>query len=162
LAALGETHLPSDAPGTEVVRVEDPARGRYGKLVLRQDRIAGAILLGLPDAAATIVRLYDRQASAPDDRVALLLGRTLSGDAAAGRSPAELPGAAVVCHCNGVSKDALVTAWRQGARQASDLTAATRAATGCGGCLHELKSLTAWLGSSVPVDARHGAEDTTP
>ena len=70
LAALGEVHTEPDEPGAEVLRLEDPTRGRYAKLVLREDRVTGAILLGAPDAAAVITQLYDRGAPAPADRLA--------------------------------------------------------------------------------------------
>lgn len=45
--------------------------------MIRQDRVAGAILLGVPDAEATIAQLFDRGVSPPSDRLALLLGQAL-------------------------------------------------------------------------------------
>ncbi|MBO0822003.1 MAG: NAD(P)/FAD-dependent oxidoreductase, partial [Nocardiopsaceae bacterium] len=68
---------PGADPAPEILRFEDPARERYAKLVIEGDRIAGAIMIGLPDAAASITQLYDRGAPAPADRLALLLGRAL-------------------------------------------------------------------------------------
>ena len=44
LAAMGETGLGDDE--AEVVRFADPARGTYKKVVIRGDRLVGAILLG--------------------------------------------------------------------------------------------------------------------
>ena len=60
LAALGDVHAEVDSPDAEVLCLTDPTRGRYAKLVLRDDRVTGAIVLGAPDAAATITQLYDR------------------------------------------------------------------------------------------------------
>ncbi|MBP2476544.1 assimilatory nitrate reductase electron transfer subunit [Crossiella equi] len=144
LAALGEVHCEVDTPGAEVLRLEDPARGRYAKLVLREDRVAGAIVLGAPDAAAAITQLYDRGLPAPADRLGLLLGRAAAGSGQA--SPADLPAAAVVCRCNTVSKGQLVTAWKAGARTLGAVADGTRATTGCGGCKDAVCGILDWLG----------------
>ncbi|MCP2259614.1 assimilatory nitrate reductase electron transfer subunit [Streptoalloteichus tenebrarius] len=148
LAALGEVHVDVDEPDAEVLCLQDPARGRYAKLVLRDERVAGAIVLGAPDAAATITQLYDAGTPAPSDRLALLLGRALPSGAPT--SPADLPASAVVCRCNTVSKGQLMTAWRAGARGASGLAAATRASTGCGGCAESLQGIADWLARVDP------------
>src|SRR6185437_11837361 len=58
-ASLAE---PGSDTDVEVLRFEDPVRERYAKLVLSEDRVVGAVLIGLPDAAAGIVQLYDRDA----------------------------------------------------------------------------------------------------
>lgn len=150
LAALGDVHVDVDCPESEVLCFQDPARGRYAKLVLRDDKVTGAILLGAPDAAATITQLYDRGQPAPTDRLALLLGRALPGEAA---SPADLPASAVVCRCNTVSKGQIVSAWRAGAESVSALAEVTRATTGCGGCKDAVCGLVDWLEASQPRSA---------
>jgi assimilatory nitrate reductase electron transfer subunit len=153
LAALGDVHATVDDADAEVVQVHDPARGRYAKLVLRGDRVAGAIVLGVPDAAATIVQLYDSGALAPSDRLALLLGRALPG-APNAASPGDLPASAVLCRCNTVTKGALVSAWKDGACDVAGLVGATRATTGCGGCKDAVKDLAAWLNAADPGSPR--------
>ncbi|MQA77939.1 MAG: NAD(P)/FAD-dependent oxidoreductase [Streptosporangiales bacterium] len=137
LASAGDAHAEDDGT-TEAVRVEDPRRGRYAKLVLRDDRVVGAIMLGLPDAAATVLRLFDTGDPAPADRLALLLGRAFpAGDA----SPAEPAETDVVCRCNTVTVGAIRRAWHAGARSTTGLAAATRATTGCGGCHRDLETV---------------------
>jgi len=135
----------------EVLRFEDPARERYAKLVLADNRVAGAIMIGLPDAAAAIVQLYDRGAPVPADRLAVLLGRALPPEGAAG--PAGMPDHSIVCRCNMVTKGQLRTAWYGGAASRAALSAATRAATGCGGCGDDLDAVTAWLTLCDPNQA---------
>ncbi|MBP2477227.1 assimilatory nitrate reductase electron transfer subunit [Crossiella equi] len=154
LAALGEAHLERDDPGVEVLRLEDSARGRYCKLVLRGDRVAGAILLGTPDAAARITQLYDRGDPVPTDRLALLLGRALPEDAPAAAHSADLPPTAVVCRCNTVTKQTLVRAWQDGARDVPALAGATRATTGCGGCTEQVRDLAARLAEAAEAAAQ--------
>jgi assimilatory nitrate reductase electron transfer subunit len=127
----------------------DPARGRYAKLVVRNDKVVGAILFGVPDAAATITQLYDRGTPVPEDRLALLLGRALPEGAAA-TGVGDLPAGALICRCNSISKGKLVSAWREGARDVPALAKATRATTGCGGCRDAVSDLTAWLRAAEP------------
>ncbi|MFI9011260.1 FAD-dependent oxidoreductase [Actinosynnema sp. NPDC053489] len=151
LAALGDVHVGVDSADDEVLCFQDPARGRYAKLVLRDDKVAGAIVLGAPDAAAAITHLYDRGLPAPTDRLALLLGRALPAENEA--SPADLPASAVVCRCNTVSKGQLVGAWRAGATTLSAIAEVTRASTGCGGCKDAVCGIVDWLAASQPQTA---------
>ncbi|MFJ4097962.1 FAD-dependent oxidoreductase [Amycolatopsis japonica] len=145
LTALGETMTGADDPTAEVLTFSDPAGCRYGKLVVRENRVAGAILLGLPDAAATITQLYDRGTPVPEDRLAVLLGRSLPPGAPSASSPADLPASAVICRCNAVTKGRLVEAWRGGATDVPALAGATRATTGCGGCKDAVSGVAKWL-----------------
>ncbi|MDT7727545.1 MAG: assimilatory nitrate reductase electron transfer subunit [Actinomycetota bacterium] len=147
LAALGEVHTGSGDPAAEVLSFADASRGRYAKLVVRNDKVAGAIVIGLPDAAATITQLYDRSGHVPSDRLALLLGRALPAGAPTASSPADLPGTALVCRCNSVSKSRLVEAWKGGATDVPELALATRATTGCGGCADAVRGIADWLGA---------------
>ncbi|MFC4004310.1 FAD-dependent oxidoreductase [Prauserella oleivorans] len=150
LAAVGDTQTEADTEDedAEVVCVNDPARGRYAKLVVRDEKVAGAIVLGVPDAAAAITQLYDRGGPVPSDRLALLLGRALPSGAPGAASPADLPASAVVCRCNSVSKGRLVDAWRSGASTVDDLATATRASTGCGSCRDAVCGIAEWLAST--------------
>jgi assimilatory nitrate reductase electron transfer subunit len=151
LAAMGE----STGDDGERVTFADPARGTYVKLLVRDGRLAGAILLGDNPTMGSVIQLFDRGAPLPDDRRALLLGRAV-GEAAVphAQSPALMPDAAVVCQCNTVSKGALVAAWRTGARSLPELVTATRATTGCGSCRDAVCGLADWLStvdSEVPA-----------
>jgi len=107
-------------------------------------------MLGLPDAAATVTGLYDSGDPAPEDRLALLLGRALPGEAVATGDPGGLPGTAVVCRCNTVTKDTLVTAWRDGAHDLEALSRRTRATTGCGSCRDTVCGIRDWLEQAEP------------
>ncbi len=151
LASLGDVHVDVSAEDAEVLCFQDPLRGRYAKLVLRNDLVVGAIVLGAPDAAAAITHLYDRGLAAPTDRLALLLGRALPGESTA--SPADLPAGAVVCRCNTVSKGQIVSAWRGGAATVSAIAVETRASTGCGGCKDAVCGIVDWLAASQPRSA---------
>ncbi|SNS93827.1 assimilatory nitrate reductase electron transfer subunit [Asanoa hainanensis] len=151
LAAMGSLETGADA---EVVSFADPARGTYARLVLHENRITGAVLLGDNPAVGTVVQLFDRDAEAPADRRTLLLGRAHGADPpVAADSPALMPDAAVVCRCNTVRKAAITAVWRAGGRTVADVAAATRATTGCGGCREAVCGLVDWL-SMVDPDTR--------
>lgn len=92
LATMGQAHLDEgdlDAAdgteggtdgGTELIRVEHAARGTYQKLLLRNGRIIGAILLGDTRAAGTITQLFDRGSLTPADPRGLLCGAARAAD----------------------------------------------------------------------------------
>lgn len=137
-------------PDSEVMRFSDPAGGRYAALAVRADRVVGAAVIGLPDAAASVIQYFDGGIPvAPDDRLALLLGRALPVPRETA-DPGRLPAATVVCRCNTVTKGALVAAWRGGATEPGSLARATRATTGCGSCGDAVRGICSWLAESDP------------
>jgi assimilatory nitrate reductase electron transfer subunit len=149
LASMGTVDVDVHDPGHEVLAFTDPSRGRYAKLVLRQDRLVGAILLGVGDAAGALTQLYDTGAVVPRDRLSLMLGRAITRSGATESvNLAEMPGSAVICRCNTVTKSAVVGAFRSGAETVAAVAEATRATTGCGSCKGAVDGLCAWLRSS--------------
>ena len=141
----GATAVPGGA--VEVIRFVDTARGIYQKLVVRDGRLTGAILLGDTRAVGTITQLFDRGATLPADRASLLIVRRNSPVTVA-QTPTTLPGRAVICQCNGVTKSVICAAWQDGARDAAGISARTRAATGCGTCRDAVESIVAWLAAA--------------
>ncbi|MET9533761.1 MULTISPECIES: FAD-dependent oxidoreductase [unclassified Streptomyces] len=141
-----------DAPGVRTVDLADRAGGRRARLALRDDRLLAAVLLGLPDAIATVAMLYRQGRPLPSDRLAVLLG-TASGPPSTALPRDDAP----VCLCNNVARRALADAWRAGARTTEKLAAATGATTSCGSCLTDVAELcTAWQhqGPREPEPAR--------
>jgi assimilatory nitrate reductase electron transfer subunit len=150
LAAMGSVAADPDA---EVVGFSDPARGTYARMVVRGDRLTGAVLLGDNPSVGAVVQLFDRDAEVPADRRSLLLGRAFgAAGATAVQSPAFMPDQAVVCRCNSVPKAQITACWRAGARTVTDVAAATRATTGCGGCLDAVTGIVDWLSTVDPAD----------
>jgi nitrite reductase (NADH) large subunit len=128
LAVMGDQE-PASATD-EVVTYSEPSRGVYKKLVVRGGRLGGAILLGDAAAAPMLLQAFDRGTELPENRAELLF--QLAAESAAG--VAELPVAAQICNCNGVSKGDLVRAVHGGHRTLRSLCEATRAGLGCGAC----------------------------
>ncbi|KAB8186257.1 NAD(P)/FAD-dependent oxidoreductase [Nonomuraea phyllanthi] len=141
LAAMGETQLTEEH--AEVVRFSHRARGTYRKLVIRDGRLVGAILLGESDAVGTLTQLFDRGGPVPGDRAGLLFPGL--SPAAVADSPTLMPDAARVCQCNNVTKGQIRACWEAGARDVAAVAAATRATTGCGTCRDAVEGIVGWL-----------------
>ena len=147
LASMGEVDTDPNDLEAEVLTLSDPCRGRYAKVVVRKDRLVGAVLLGNPEVVGTITQLFDSGAPVPSDRMRLLLGHLIGG-ATESASPAQMPGDAIICRCNSVSKKGLTDAWRTGARSPKSMADATRATTGCGSCVSVVEGLCEWLATA--------------
>jgi assimilatory nitrate reductase electron transfer subunit len=143
LAAMGVTALGDDE--AEVVRFADPTRGTYKKVVIRDGRLIGAILLGETATAGLLTQLYDRAAPVPSDRLGLLFPGL--NPATPAETPVRMPDSATVCACNNVSKGRIRASWEAGGRDVADVAAETRATTGCGGCRDTVEGILEWLGA---------------
>jgi len=137
LASMGETK-PSQ-PDDEVVVYREPSRGVYKKLIVRNNQIAGAILLGETDTAGVLTQMFMGGTAVSQRRADLLFG-TSSG--APVLSVFDLPDHAQICNCNGVSKGAIKEAITIGkCTSVAKIMGCTKAGAGCGSC----KSLVAQL-----------------
>jgi nitrite reductase (NADH) large subunit len=140
LASMGIPE-PADA-SDEVVLFSEPRRGRYKKLVIRNGRLVGAIMLGDLDKVAYLTQAFDRNTPLPDERLSLLFdigtpGKKITLD--------EMPAEAQVCNCNGVSKGAIGACVSAGRRTPKLVMEATRAGMGCGSCKPLVSELVAWF-----------------
>jgi nitrite reductase (NADH) large subunit len=125
LVAIGE----AEGDGAAVA-----SAGTYRKLVVRDGRVAGAILLG--DVRGTDDLLH---AIRTGEEVADSLVRL--ADAAA-TTAADLSDDAQVCDCNGVCKGAIAAAVTDGGCATTrEVMAVTRAGTGCGSCKPLVKEI---------------------
>jgi len=136
LAVMGEKE-PRDSDD-EVVTYAEPTRGIYKKLIVRNGRLAGAILLGDGLPAPRLFQFFDKGEMLPENRAELLF--PLAGESK-GLSVADLPDTAQICNCNGVSKGKIVAAVKAGKRSFKTLCDATRAGTGCGSCKVQVQQL---------------------
>jgi nitrite reductase (NADH) large subunit len=129
LAVMGDQGPTSESD--EVVTYSEPTRGIYKKLIVRDGRLGGAILLGDAGAAPMLLQVFDRGSMLPDNRAELLF-QLSAAESSSGI--ADLPSSAQICNCNGVSKGALVAAVEAGNCTLKSLCEVTRAGLGCGAC----------------------------
>lgn len=145
LLSMGETNAAD--PDCEVVSALDPTRGVYKKLIVRDNRLIGAILLGETDPTHRLLR-YFKTGEALDVPALELLGGS-ARDALLHDTGADLKNLAddtQICNCHGVCKGTIVEAIAQGKCNVTALGDCTKAGTGCGTCQPLLAQLLAAYG----------------
>jgi nitrite reductase (NADH) large subunit len=130
LASMGVTQAAQ--PEDEVVVYREPSRGVYKKMVIRDDKLAGAILLGETDTAGVLTQMFTLETTLPERRADLLFG---SSSGAPILSVFDLPDHAQICNCNGVSKGCIKEAIQIGkCKSVTQVGVHTKAGAGCGSC----------------------------
>ena len=134
----------------EVVQFTEPKRGTYKKLIVRDGRLVGGILMGDISKAAFLMQAFDRDAPLPEERLTLLFDL---GTPSAKVTFDEMPADMQICNCNGVSKGAIAACVEGGSKTPKAVMTATRAGMGCGSCKGQINDLVAWLcGGEVEDD----------
>jgi nitrite reductase (NADH) large subunit len=117
----------------DVIEVVEQARSSYRKLIMRDGRLMGAMLVGNTAAAASLVQLFDRGDPMPDDPLEALCPALVGAVV----DPAEK----MICNCNRVCQVTIDQAISAGCETVEAIGVATRAGTGCGSCKDDLKRL---------------------
>jgi NAD(P)H-nitrite reductase large subunit len=141
LVSMGEVLGGAD---TEVISHLDPAAGVYKKLVIRDNRLAGAILLGAPDDGGRLQRMFRSAEPLDASALDLLTGANARDELlkeGAGADLRGLPDATQICNCNTVSKKDIVAAISGGKCTVAAIGECTKAGTGCGTCQPLLQQL---------------------
>jgi nitrite reductase (NADH) large subunit len=137
-------------PEDEVIQFSDPKRGAYKKLIIRDGRLVGGILLGDISKAAYLMQSFDRNTPLPEERLGLLFDL---GDPPKQVTFEEMSASTQICNCNGVSKGALVACVNAGKRNAKAVMDATRAGMGCGSCKAMVGEIVEWAcGGKIEED----------
>jgi assimilatory nitrate reductase electron transfer subunit len=121
----------------QIAQWADPEHGRYVKMTTRAGVLEGLVSVGMPRTSAELVQLFERGAELPADRSLLLRLDGPDHAAAAG----SVDPSRTVCRCAGVSGTAIASAVTEGCGTVPEVSAATRAGTGCGGCHDDIKGI---------------------
>ena len=140
LASMGITDPKEERD--EMIQFTEPKKGTYKKLIVRDGRLVGAILMGDISKAAYLMQAYDRDSPLPDERLSLMFD---IGTPSQKVTMDEMPADAQVCNCNGISKGAIGACVAAGKRTPSAVMDATRAGKGCGSCKSLVKELVDWF-----------------
>ncbi|BAL89070.1 putative nitrite reductase large subunit [Actinoplanes missouriensis 431] len=124
----------------EVVVYNEPKKGVYKQLIIRDDVLVGAVLVGDNSKAASLIQAFDRGTPLPEERAGLIFD--LGG--AVEESAEDMPDDAQVCNCNGVSKGAICGAVADGCKTVSGVMDKTRAGKGCGTCKPLVQRIVEW------------------
>jgi nitrite reductase (NADH) large subunit len=140
LASMGITEAAEEQD--ETIQFTEAKRGTYKKLIVRDGRLVGGILMGDISKAAFLMQAFDRDSRLPDERLGLLFDL---GTPAQKVTLDEMPADAQVCNCNGVTKGTLGACVAGGRRGAKAVMAATRAGMGCGSCKTLVNEVVDWF-----------------
>ena len=134
----------------EHIVFSEPRRGVYKSLVIRDEKLIGATMLGDTSKVAFLMQAFDRGLPLPEKRLEMLFNL---GAPAEEVGAAELADDAQVCNCNGVSKGALVACVESGVKSVTGVMDKTRAGKGCGSCKTMVCQIVEWAaGGAVQED----------
>jgi nitrite reductase (NADH) large subunit len=135
-----------EGEGDEILLLQDQAAGVYKKLVLRNNRIKGAVMYGDTLDGSWYFQLLREGTDISAFRNTILFGRHDLGDAGHGDEThiASLGPNAEICGCNGVCKGEIVdTIIGKGLFTLEDVRAHTKASSSCGSCTGLVESILA-------------------
>lgn len=119
-------------PGVEAIRYEDPSLGIYKRLLVKNNRLHGVILVGDASDEHRYMDWMRKGADLAPNRRHLLFPPPAED---AGMDVAAMPDSETVCGCTGVTKGAIIEAiHKQGVATLAQLKERTRASTSCGSC----------------------------
>ncbi len=137
----------SGGDGCEDIVMRDASRGVYKRVIVKDDRIVGAVLYGDTADGNWYFDLLKKQEDVSDIRDALIFGQAFASGGGAGASPfdavAALADDAEICGCNGVSKGKVVTCIGGGAHDLDAVRSGCKASASCGQCTGLVESLLA-------------------
>lgn len=123
--------------GDEELLLQDSARGVYKKLVLRDNKLRGAVMYGETVDGPWYFQLMRDGTDVSELREHLLFGQMHLGDSGRGgaSSVASMPDTAEICGCNGVCKGTIVNAIvDKKLFTLEEVRAHTKASASCGSC----------------------------
>jgi nitrite reductase (NADH) large subunit len=134
----------SGGDGAEDIVMRDAARGVYKRVIVRGDRLVGAVLYGDTADGNWYFDLLKKGEDVSDIREALIFGQAFAQGGARldpNAAVAALSDDAEICGCNGVSKGKVVGCVLGGAHSLDAVRSACKASASCGSCTGLVESL---------------------
>ena len=139
--SAGEVEALEEAPGRREAVWRDPESGLYRRVFLVRGRIAGAIGIGDWPEAHRIQQAVQMKAPAPPFALRRFAKTGEIWPASAPVSAADLPPAATICNCTGVTRGRIGEAIAQGADSFEMIQVETGASTVCGTCRPQIEEI---------------------
>ncbi|MBX9925950.1 MAG: nitrite reductase large subunit NirB, partial [Hyphomicrobiaceae bacterium] len=127
----------ADGKDREEIVLRDAARGVYKRLVLKDDKLIGAVMYGDVSDGAWFFDLLKKGTAVTEMRETLIFGPSYAGGGPLDpmAAVAALPDEAEICGCNGVCKGKITGAIGDlGLKTLDDVRAHTKASASCGSC----------------------------
>lgn len=141
-----------DGDDREEIVLRDASAGVYKRLVMKGDRIIGAVLYGETNDGPWFFDMLKREVDTREMRDTLIFGQNYQGGAPLDPTAAvaALPDEAEICGCNGICKGKITGAITgKGLTSLDDVRAHTKASASCGTCTGLVEQLlTLTLGDS--------------
>jgi len=143
----------SGGDGCEDIVLRDASRGVYKRVIVKDDRIVGAVLYGDTADGSWYFDLLKKQEDVSELRDLLIFGQSFaSGGGAADpkAAVAALSDDTEICGCNGVTKGQVVSCIAKGAHSLDAVRGTCKASASCGSCTGLVEHLLALtLGDDV-------------
>ena len=137
----------SGGEGCEDIVLRDASRGVYKRVIVKEDKVVGAVLYGDTGDGNWYFDLLKKGEDVADIRDALIFGQAFASGGGASANPnaavAALSDDSEICGCNGVSKGAVVKCIQAGAETLDAVRATCKASASCGSCTGLVESLLA-------------------
>ncbi len=143
----------SGGDGCEDIVLRDASRGVYKRVIVKDDRIVGAVLYGDTADGSWYFDLLKKQEDVSDLRDLLIFGQAFAAGGGAAdpkAAVAALSDDAEICGCNGVTKGQVVSCIAKGAHSLDAVRGSCKASASCGSCTGLVENLLALtLGDDV-------------
>lgn len=141
VASFGDPFTPDNE--CRAIVFEDHVKGVYKRINVSNDGqyLLGGILIGDASAYNMLLQTAKNKIKLPANPEDVLLGTRGGSGTEAGGGILGLPGDAVICSCEGVTKEAICKAVEDGHENFNAVKKCTKAATCCGGCTPMVKDL---------------------
>lgn len=143
VASFGDPFVTAD----KAVHViyDDKASAVYKRLNISPDRkyLLGGVLVGEASQYNNLLQYYKNKMALPPDIEGLVFAET-KDKKEPGAGLEALPGDALICSCESISKQAICDAVVDGQETVDAIKKCTKAGTGCGGCVPMVKDLIAY------------------
>ena len=149
-----------EGPDREDIVLRDATRGTYKRLILKDDKVIGAVLYGATDDGSWYNELLKSGEDISEIRDTLIFGQAYQGGGEIDplAQVAGLSDDAEICGCNGISKGQIVQAITgKGLTTLSEVRAHTKASASCGTCSGLVENVMALtLGDDFKLPASEG------
>jgi nitrite reductase (NADH) large subunit len=134
-----------DTDATKSIRIHDEFTGIYKKVLVRNDRIVGAVLFGDTSESTKLMQLIRDETNIQGMEIASLL-KEGGSSTAGGSSVADMSDDTIICGCNGVTKGTICSAIRDNQLSTlEEVKNCTSASRSCGGCKPQVSELLAYV-----------------
>jgi len=125
----------NDTEGSKAIRVHDEFSGIYKKVVIKDNKIIGAVLFGDTSDGTRLMQMIREQTDISGMGKTAILTDASGSDSSASSGVASMSDDAIICGCNGVTKGTICSAIReQGLTSVEEVKNCTTASRSCGGC----------------------------